>query len=76
MKIKNYLIDISGITHCADFHPDSGDPVEDRVWPNENLCCTYVKKLYYFAMLELGAIRLNVNYCFVCGRKLTRGNDL
>jgi hypothetical protein len=43
-----------------------------EIQPAENLCCTHVKKLTYITFLQIGIVRLNVNYCFVCGRRLNR----
>jgi hypothetical protein len=38
----------------------------------ENMCCKYVKQVAFFQLPALGIIHLNVNYCFVCGRRLER----
>jgi hypothetical protein len=38
----------------------------------ENLCCKHVKKMLWFSYPAIGIIRLNINYCFVCGRPLMR----
>lgn len=38
----------------------------------ENLYCEQVKKFAFFTCPDLGIVRLNINYCFVCGRKLER----
>jgi hypothetical protein len=40
--------------------------------PGEHLCCKYVKQVAFFQVPTLGIIHLNVEYCFVCGRKLER----
>lgn len=39
---------------------------------DEPLCCKHVKQFGYFVAPEYGIIRLNINYCFVCGKKLER----
>jgi hypothetical protein len=39
---------------------------------DEPLCCKHVKKMHYCTGPELGIVRLNINYCFVCGKKLER----
>ncbi len=39
---------------------------------DEPLCCKNVKKFVFFTCPDLGIVRLNINYCFVCGKKLER----
>ena len=38
----------------------------------ENLCCKRLRSIDYLIIPNLGVCRLNLNYCFVCGRPLHR----
>ena len=38
----------------------------------EGICCRYAKQITYLQLPALGIIHMNVNYCFVCGRRLHR----
>ena len=38
----------------------------------ENVCCQRLKMADHISIPSLGIIRLNINYCFVCGRKIKR----
>jgi len=38
----------------------------------ENECCKAIKNIGYFTFPKMGVARLNVNFCFCCGRKIIR----
>jgi hypothetical protein len=42
----------------------------------EGICCKYVKQVAFFQFPALGIVHLNVNHCWVCGRRLVRGEKL
>ena len=70
--MKRQLINIKGIKHAVEYSCDTGDPIEDRVWPNENICCTYFKQTEFLWVPQLGITRANLNYCPVCGSEIVR----
>jgi len=43
-----------------------------RVICKGNICCRYFAGIEYVSIPALGIVRLNINYCPTCGRKLER----
>lgn len=75
--MRRILIKINGalerlFTWGTDFSSDKRVIRIDK----EKLCCKHVKQFGYFAAPEFGIVRLNINYCFVCGKKLRRAYGL
>ncbi len=68
--MNRLMINIMGIEHAVEYWTDTGDPVEDRIWPDENICCTYIKKIRYIIIPNINIARINLNYCPVCGTEI------
>lgn len=67
--MKNVLIQINSMLKSALSYVF--DKKIHRTDPAENLCCKYLKQIGWMSMPQLGIVRLNMNYCMCCGRKIT-----